>query len=89
MTTNMFLTRIQDQTNRVDRTRSLIFGISAGITALWSAYRVFWLIYSASVLSTYGLSSATVLFSLVLWTVVGLAAAAVAALFLLRYRKLT
>ncbi len=84
---NALLARIQDQVTRVDRTRSLIFGISAGVTALWAAYRVFWLLYSASVLSSVGLSSASLVFSLVLWTVVGLVAAAVAAAFLIRYAK--
>lgn len=86
---NALLARIQDQVTRVDRTRSLIFGISAGVTALWAAYRVFWLLYSASVLSGVGLSSATLVFSLVLWTVVGLVAAAVATAFLIRYAKHT
>ncbi|MBB2989160.1 hypothetical protein FHR72_000617 [Mycolicibacterium iranicum] len=81
--------RLQEQIDRVDRTRSLIFGISAGVTALWAVYRVFWLLYSASVLSSVGLSSATLLFSLVLWTAVGLASAAVGAAFLIRYARNT
>lgn len=89
MNINTLLTRIHEQTTRVDRTRSLIVGLSAGVTALWAAYRVFWLLYSASVLSSVGLSSATLIFSLVLWTVVGLAAGVVAAAFLFRYARHT
>ena len=33
-------TRIEEQNNRVDRTRSLAIGISTGLTALWCAYRL-------------------------------------------------
>lgn len=86
---NLVPTRIQEQVNRVDRSKSLIFGISAGVTALWSLYRVFWLMYSASVLSSVGVSSASLIFSLVLWSAVGIAAGAVAAAFLIRYAKHT
>lgn len=38
---NIVPTRIQEQVSRVDRTRSLVIGISAGLTALWSIYRIF------------------------------------------------
>lgn len=86
---NLVPTRIQEQVNRVDRSKSLIFGIAAGVTALWSLYRVFWLLYSASVLSSVGVSSASLIFSLVLWSAVGIAAGAVAAAFLIRYAKHT
>jgi hypothetical protein len=81
--------RIQEQVNRVDRTRSLWFGISAGLTALWSLYRVFWLLYSATVLSGVGVSSASLIFSAVIWGAVGVAAAVVAVAFLSRYAKQT
>ena len=86
---NTLLARIQEQTTRVDRTRSLIIGLSAAVTALWAAYRVFWMLYSASVLSSVGLSSASMALSMVIWTVIGLAAGAVAAAFLFRYAKHT
>jgi hypothetical protein len=33
---NIVPARIQEQVNRVDRTRALVIGISAGVTALWS-----------------------------------------------------
>ena len=79
--------RIQDHVNGVDRTRSLWFGISAGLTALWSVYRVFWLLYSATVLSGVGVSSASLIFSAVIWSAVGVAAAVVAFVFLTRYAK--
>ena len=32
-------TRIQEEINRVDRTKSLGIGIASGITALWCVYR--------------------------------------------------
>ncbi|OBK71220.1 hypothetical protein [Mycobacterium sp. 1274761.0] len=79
--------RIQDQVSRVDRTRSLVIGISAGLTALWSLYRVFWLIYAATVLSSVGGSGISLVFPLVLWGAVAVAAGTVSAVFLLRYSK--
>ena len=45
---NIVPTHIQEQIGRVDRDYSLAIGISAGIAALWSIYRVFWLFYTAS-----------------------------------------
>jgi hypothetical protein len=38
--------RVQEQVSHIDRTRSLYIGIAAGITALWSLYRVLWLFYA-------------------------------------------
>jgi hypothetical protein len=84
---NLVPTRIQEQINRVDRTRSLAIGISAGVAALWSIYRLFWLFYSAAVLSNFGYSSVSLVFSLVLWSVVGIVAGLVSIAFLVRYAK--
>ena len=84
---NIVPTRIQEQVDRVDRTRSLVIGIAAGLTALWSIYRVFWVIYAATTLSSFGVSSASLIFPLVLWGVIGVAAAFVAYVFLVRYAK--
>jgi hypothetical protein len=79
--------RIQEQVDRVDRTRSLVIGIVAGVTALWSIYRVFWLIYAATTLSTFGVSAASLIFPLILWGVIGVVAAFAAYVFLVRYAK--
>jgi hypothetical protein len=84
---NIVPTRIQEQINRVDRTRSLWFGISAGITALWCAYRLFWLIYTAAVFSGVGWSPVSLVFPFVLWGAIGVVAAFTAFAFLTRYAK--
>jgi hypothetical protein len=81
--------RIQEQVDRVERTPSLVLGIFAGLTALWSLYRVFWLLYSASVFSGVGISAASLIFSAVIWVAVGIGAAVVSAAFLIRYHKQT
>ena len=78
---------IQEQVDRIDRTRSLVIGISAGLTALWSIYRVFWLIYAATTLSSVGVSAGSLVFPFVLWSVIGVAAAFAAFVFLVRYAK--
>ena len=54
---NIVPTRIQEQVNRVDRTRSLAIGIGTGLTALWSIYRLFWLVYAATTLSSVAVES--------------------------------
>ncbi|MDO3635713.1 hypothetical protein [Mycolicibacterium arseniciresistens] len=84
---NIIPTRVQEQVDRVERTPSLVLGIFAGMTALWSLYRVFWLLYSASVLSGVGISAASLIFSAVIWVAVGVGAAVVSAAFLIRYSK--
>ncbi|MCV7171517.1 hypothetical protein O6P37_28100 [Mycobacterium sp. CPCC 205372] len=84
---NIIPTRVQEQVDRVERTPSLVLGIFAGMTALWSLYRVFWLLYSASVLSGVGFSAASLIFSAVIWVAVGVGAAVVSAAFLIRYSK--
>jgi hypothetical protein len=84
---NIVPTRIQEQVNRVDRTRSLVIGISASLTALWSIYRLFWLLYAATTLSSVGFSAVSLVFPFVLWGVIGVAAGLVAVAFLHRYAK--
>jgi hypothetical protein len=86
---NIVPTRIQEQINRVDRTRALVIGISAGITALWSIYRLFWLLYTATALSSVGWSPVSLVFPFVLWGAIGVASGFVAIAFLVRYAKQT
>jgi hypothetical protein len=80
-------TRLQEQVDRVDRTRALIYGILAGVTALWSIYRVFWLFYSAAMYSSVGWSPFSLIFPLVWWSIVAVGSGWVAAVYLLRYSK--
>jgi hypothetical protein len=84
---NIVPARIQEQVNRVDRTRALVIGISAGVTALWSIYRLFWLVYTTTTLSSVGYSPVSLVFPFVLWGAVGVAAGFVSVAFLLRYAK--
>ena len=42
--------------NRVDPTRALAIGIASALTALWCGYRLIWLIYTATTLSSIGWS---------------------------------
>ncbi|KUI41510.1 hypothetical protein AU197_20875 [Mycobacterium sp. IS-1590] len=84
---NIVPTRIEEQVSRVDRTYSLVIGISAGLTALWSLYRVLWLFYTAATFSSVGWSPVSLVVPLVLWLVIAVAAGYVAAAFLIRYAK--
>lgn len=86
---NIVPARIEEQVGRVDRTYSLVIGISAGLTALWSLYRVLWLFYTAATFSSIGWSPVSLIVPLVLWLVIGVAAGYVAAAFLIRYAKQT
>ena len=38
-------TSVEEQINRVDRQRSLYIGISAGALAVWSVFRLIWVLY--------------------------------------------
>ena len=80
-------TRIEEQINRVDRTRSLAIGITTGLTALWCAYRLIWVLYTAITFSSVGWSPISLVFPLVLWGVIGVVAAMAAIGFLTRYTK--
>ena len=86
---NIVPTSIQEQINRVERTPSLAIGISAGLTALWSLYRLFWLIYTATVLSNVGWSPVSLVFPFVLWAVIGAVAAIAAVAFVTSFAKQT
>ena len=77
-------TRIQDQISRVDRTRSLLYGICGGLTALLSIYHLFWLLYAATVFSSLGI---TAVISFVWWGAIGVLGAFVAIAYLGRYFK--
>jgi hypothetical protein len=80
-------TRLEEQINRVDRNTALGIGIATGLTALWSVYRLFWLLYTAVTFSSVGWSPISLVFPFVLWGAIGLAAAVVAVGFLTRYAK--
>lgn len=75
---------IEEQINRVDRQRSLYIGLSAGAVALWSAYRLIWALYIGM---TFGWFLGSMVFSLVLWGVIGTVAAVAAVGFLTRYSR--
>jgi inner membrane protein involved in colicin E2 resistance len=79
-------TSIEQQINRVDRTRSLAIGVSCGLLALWSVYRVIWSLYLAL---TYNFLFGSMVFQIVLWGVIGAVAAIAATGFLTRYSKAT
>ena len=84
---NIVPTRLQEQINRVDRTRALVYGILAGVTALLSIYHVFWLVFSAAMYSSVGWSPISLIFPLVWWSIVAVGSGWVAAVYLLRYTK--
>jgi hypothetical protein len=86
---NLVPTRIQEQVNSVDRTRALVIGISAGVTALWSVYRLFWLLYTATALSGVGWSPVSLVFPFVMWSAIAVGAGFVAVVFLVHYAKQT
>ena len=75
---------IEEHIDRVDRNRSLIIGISAGLLAFWCIYRVLWSIYLSL---TYDFLFGSLVFSIVLWGAIGVAAAIAGTGFLTRYAK--
>ena len=77
-------TGIEEQIDRVDRNRSLIVGLSTALIAFWSLYRVFWSIYLSL---TYDFLFGSLVFSIVLWGVIGVVAGIAAFGFLTRYAK--
>jgi hypothetical protein len=81
---NILLAGIEEKINRVDRQRCLYIGISTGVIALWSFYRLFWALYIGM---TFGWFLGSMAFSLVLWGVIGTVAAVTSFAFLTRYRK--
>jgi len=81
---NIVPTSIQEQINRVDRQRSLYVGISTGLVAVWSFFRLIWMLYIGM---TFGWFFGAVAFQLVLWGVIGAAAAVASVGFLTRYNK--
>jgi hypothetical protein len=77
-------TSIEEQINRVDRQRSLYIGISTGLVAAWSLYRVIWALYIGM---TFGWFLGSMVFSVVLWGVIGAVAGITSFGFLTRYNK--
>jgi hypothetical protein len=75
---------IEEHIDRVDRNRSLIIGISTGLLAFWCICRVLWSIYLSL---TYDFLFGSLVFSIVLWGAIGVAAAIAATGFLTRYAK--
>ena len=82
---NVIPAQIQDLTKRVEKTPALIIALFSGLTALWSVYRLLWLVYAGFALSSFGLSPVSLIISFVVWGAVGVAAALVAFAFWTRY----
>ena len=80
-------TRIEEYVNRVDRTPSLVIGIINAVVALWMLYSLFALIYAASVLTSFGFSPISLIFSFVYRVGILVITAFFAVAFLLRYAK--
>jgi hypothetical protein len=81
---NILPPNIEEQIDSVDRNRSLIIGISTGLLAFWCLYRVLWSIYLSV---TYDFLFGSLVFSIVLWGVIGAVATIAATAFLTRYAK--
>ena len=73
---------LEQHVNRVDRQRALIIGISTGLVAFWSVYRVLWSVYLSL---TYDFVFGSLVFPIVLWGVIGVAAGLTSAAFIARY----
>ncbi|MBJ7463208.1 MAG: hypothetical protein JHD38_06200 [Mycolicibacterium sp.] len=82
---NVIPARLQELTKRVEKTPALIIALFSGLTALWSVYRLLWLVYAGFALSTFGLSPISLIISFVVWTVVAVAAGLAAYAFWTRY----
>jgi hypothetical protein len=81
---NIVPSSIQEQINRVDRQRSLYVGISTGLVAVWSFFRLIWMLYIGM---TFGWYFGAMAFQVVLWGVIGTVAAIASFGFLTRYNK--
>jgi hypothetical protein len=75
-------TSIQEHVNRTDRHRSLMIGISTGLVAAWSFFRLIWMVYIAA---SFGLFLGSLVFQFLLWGVLGTVAAIASIAFLTRY----
>jgi hypothetical protein len=75
---------IEEQIDRVDRSRSLMIGISSALLALWCLYRVLRSIY---LMTTYSFMFGSLVFVIVLWGAIGAVAAIAATGFLTRYAR--
>ena len=82
---NVIPAQLQELTKRVERTPALAIAIFAGLSVLWSVYRLLWLVYAGFALSSFGLSPISLIISAVVWIAVGVASALVAFAFWTRY----
>ncbi|ANE81536.1 hypothetical protein A7U43_21570 [Mycobacterium adipatum] len=82
---NVIPAQLQTLTKRVEKTPALIIALFSGLTALWSVYRLLWLVYAGFALSSYGLSPISLIISFVVWIVVAVAAGLAAFAFWTRY----
>jgi hypothetical protein len=78
-------TRVQESVNRVDRTRSLVLGISTGVVAVFAIYKIFWLIFAAATLSNLAYSGFWLVLSLVWWGAIAVLGVFWSVAFLRRY----
>ncbi|BDX33733.1 hypothetical protein TUM20985_42800 [Mycobacterium antarcticum] len=81
---NIVPAAIEEQITRVDRQRSRVIGIGSAVLAAWCAYRLIWLVYLAL---TFGGFVGSLVFSFILWGVIGVVAAVTAVAFLVRARQ--
>jgi hypothetical protein len=76
---------IEQQVNRVDRQRSRYIGISSAVLAAWCVYRLIWAVYLSLTFGSF--VAGALIFSIVLWGVIGVVAAIAATAFLIRAKQ--
>jgi membrane protein implicated in regulation of membrane protease activity len=70
---------IEEHIDRIDPLRRRWIGISFGVLAAGSAFRVFWMIFASL---AYGFLGGSLVFSIVFWVVIGLIGVVAAVAFL-------
>lgn len=83
---NLVPARYQEQIDRMDRNVALGIGIVSVIALVWVVWNLFWSIYSAVVLSAYGFSPISLVFTIAWTLAIGALAAFNAYVFLKRYK---
>lgn len=79
---------IEHYVDRVDPRYRTYVGVSWALVAAWSAFRMFWLIFAAMTLASYGWSPVSLIFGVVIWGVIGVVAVIGAVAFLTHHDRL-
>lgn len=77
--------KMEQAADNMDRTRALVIGIFSGIAAFFALWKIFWAVFAAATLSSFGYSPVWLILTVLWWGAIAALGVGWSVVFLRRY----